>query len=174
MQQKLTLAGLVIGAIVFADFVTKRWALGTLHHGMSMDALGGWVPLTLAFNKGIAFGLPLPSAGRWLIIIATVVVLVVLTDLFRRTERDDWVRLLAIKLIAGGAIGNFIDRLRWDGGVVDFIGPFNLGFMHFPIFNVADMAITTGAVLLATSLWREEAAAAGAVKPSVTAEETGT
>jgi signal peptidase II len=175
LTQKLSLAGLVIGAILFADLVTKRWALETLYHGMSTEALGGWVPLTLAFNKGIAFGLPLPSAGRWLVVIATVVVLVVLTDLFRRTEREDWVRLLAIKLIAAGALGNLVDRLRWDGGVVDFIGPINLGFMLFPIFNVADMAITTGALLLGFSLWREEVNAA-AVEPlpsSRPVEETG-
>jgi signal peptidase II len=173
LKQKLILAGLVIGAIVLADVATKRWALASLYHGVGAEALGGLVPLTLAFNKGIAFGLPLPSLGRWLIIVATFVVLAVLTDLFRRTERSDWVRLLAVKLIAAGAIGNLIDRLRWDGGVVDFIGPINLGFMHWPIFNIADMAITTGAVLLAISLWREEAAAAETVKAGRPVEETG-
>ena len=46
--------------------------------------------------------------------------------------------------------------MRWDLGVVDFIGPIDLGFWDFPIFNVADMAITCGAVLLAISFWFEE------------------
>ena len=55
-----------------------------------------------------------------------------------------------------GAIGNLWDRVRWDRGVIDFIGPINLGFWDFPIFNVADMAITCGAVLLAISFWLEE------------------
>ena len=64
MKQKLLTASLVIGSIVFADVVTKRWALATLFHNLPQDMLGGWVPFTLAFNKGIAFGLPLPSAGR--------------------------------------------------------------------------------------------------------------
>jgi signal peptidase II len=152
-------ATLVIGSIIFADIVTKRWALESLYHGRVVETLGGWVPLTLAFNKGIAFGLPLPSAGRWIIIGATFLVLGVLIDLFRRTHVDDWARLLAIQLVAAGAIGNLVDRVRWDGGVVDFIGPINLGFMYWPIFNVADMAITTGAIMLGISLWREEAAA---------------
>jgi signal peptidase II len=128
-----------------------------LYHGMHAETLGGWVPLTLAFNRGIAFGLPLPSAGRWIIIVATFVVLAVLWDLFRRAEPGDWLRLTAIQLVTAGALGNLIDRVRWDGGVVDFIGPINLGFMYWPIFNIADMAITTGAVLLGISLWREEA-----------------
>ncbi|CAN5869686.1 signal peptidase II [soil metagenome] len=164
VNQKLLPATLVVGSIVFADVVSKRWALESLYHGRVIDALGGWVPLTLAFNKGIAFGLPLPSAGRWIIIIATLVVLFVLVDLYRRAESNDWLRLLAVQLVAAGAIGNFIDRVRWDGGVVDFIGPINLGFMYWPIFNVADMAITTGAVMLGISLLREETAVAAATK----------
>jgi signal peptidase II len=166
LREKLLPAGLVISSIVFADIVSKRWALDTLYHGMHAETLGGWVPLTLAFNRGIAFGLPLPSAGRWIIIVATFVVLAVLYDLFRRAEPGDWLRLTAIQLVTAGALGNLIDRVRWDGGVVDFIGPINLGFMYWPIFNIADMAITTGAVLLGISLWREEAGeAATGVEP---------
>jgi signal peptidase II len=53
-------------------------------------------------------------------------------------------------------MGNLYDRLRWDRGVVDFIGPLDLGFWYFPIFNVADIAITCGAVMLAISFWMEE------------------
>ncbi|HEX6307658.1 MAG TPA: signal peptidase II [Longimicrobiales bacterium] len=176
MKQKLLLAALVIGSIVFADISTKRWALETLRTGHIVETLGGWVPLTLAFNQGVAFGLPLPSAGRWIIIFATLLVLFVLGNLFRRAERSDWLRLLSIELVAAGALGNLIDRVRWDAGVVDFIGPINLGFMHWPIFNIADMAITTGAVLLGVSLWREESAAAAAaerVEAARPAEETG-
>lgn len=174
MKQKLTLAALVIGSIVFADVSTKRWALDTLRQGTIIEGMAG-LPLTLAFNQGVAFGLPLPSAGRWIIIFATLLVLFVLSSLFLRAERTDWLRLLSIELVAAGAIGNLIDRVRWDAGVVDFIGPINLGFMHWPIFNIADMAITTGAVLLGISLWREESAAAAAqrVEAPRAVEETG-
>jgi signal peptidase II len=55
-----------------------------------------------------------------------------------------------------GAVGNLYDRLRWSRGVVDFIGPVDLGFADFPIFNVADIGITVRAVLLAISFWLEE------------------
>ncbi|HIF38341.1 MAG TPA: signal peptidase II [Gemmatimonadetes bacterium] len=53
-------------------------------------------------------------------------------------------------------MGNLYDRIRWTRGVVDFIGPVDLGFMLWPIFNVADMAISCGAFLLAISFWKEE------------------
>ena len=59
-------------------------------------------------------------------------------------------------MVVAGALGNLYDRVRWDRGVVDFIGPIDLGIMNWPIFNVADMSITCGAVLLAISFWGEE------------------
>ncbi|MEX1182193.1 MAG: signal peptidase II, partial [Gemmatimonadota bacterium] len=126
MKQKMLLAALVVGSILVADVVTKRWALETLYHGFVVDGFGGYVPLTLAFNRGIAFGLPLPDAGRWLVIGASIVVLFVLLDMFRRAGERDWARLLSIELVAAGAIGNLIDRVRWERGVVDFIGPIDL------------------------------------------------
>ena len=173
MRQRLVLAVLVMGSIIVGDIMTKRWALETLHHGFMVDGFGGYVPLTLAFNRGIAFGLPLPQAGRWLVIIASIVVLYVLSDMFRRARAGDWLRLLAIELVAAGAIGNLIDRVRWARGVVDFIGPIDLGFMMWPIFNVADMAITVGAVLLGLSLWREESSAPAEAELQLQPEDTG-
>jgi signal peptidase II len=154
--------GALIGAILVADVVTKRWALEALAHGHTVYALDGLLPLTLAFNKGIAFGVGLPSMGRWIIIVASVVILVVLTKLAREAEPGDHMRLLAIALVQAGALGNLVDRLRWERGVVDFIGPYNLGFMYWPIFNIADMAITCGAVTLGISLWREDVRASAA------------
>ena len=158
MKQRVLFAILLLSGIVGLDIITKQWALDTLAHGQSVPGLGRAVPLTLAYNEGVAFGVNLPPAGRWLIIGATVVVLWVLGSLFARAERTDWLRLLSIVLVASGAVGNLIDRVKWDRGVVDFIGPIDLGFMYWPIFNVADMAITVGAVLLGISLWRESAA----------------
>jgi signal peptidase II len=174
-KDRMPLTLVIVTAIVVADVVTKRWALNTLWHGGPAETLGGLVPLTLAFNRGMAFGLPLPAtAGRWLIIAATFVILYVLADIFRRAAASDRLRILAIQLVAAGAIGNLIDRVRWDGGVVDFIGPINLGFMYWPIFNIADMAISTGAVLLGISLLREEAAAARAQRAPAAAQNSRT
>ena len=78
--------------------------------------------------------------------------------LFVRAHRRDHLRHVSLVLVIAGALGNLIDRVRWNGGVVDFIGPIDLGFMNWPIFNVADMAISCGAVLLAISFWLEERA----------------
>jgi signal peptidase II len=161
VKQKLWLGIVLVGVILIADVVTKRWALDTLAHGSTAYGLAG-VPLTLAFNTGIAFGLDIPSAGRWILIAASIFVVVMLAGMYHTASKQDFVRLTALSLVAAGALGNLVDRVRWDRGVVDFIGPIDLGFMHWPIFNVADMAITTGAILLGLSLWREEAQAAAA------------
>ena len=83
-------------------------------------------------------------------------VMCALVVLLRQARAADQLRVASIAAVMAGAMGNLFDRLRWERGVVDFIGPFNLGFAHFPIFNVADMAITVGAAALAISLWLEE------------------
>ena len=157
MKQKLILALTLVGSILVLDIATKQWALDALAHGATVEA--GGVPLTLAFNTGIAFGLDVPSAGRWILIAASVFVVIMLAGMFHQAKPTDWVRLSSLSLVAAGAVGNLIDRVRWDRGVVDFIGPIDLGFMHWPIFNIADMAITTGAIALGLSLWREGAEA---------------
>jgi signal peptidase II len=157
-MRKLVLALVLVGGILGMDIVTKRWALERLDHGGTIVATSG-LPMTLAFNKGIAFGLDVPAAGRWLLIGASIFVVIMLAGMFRNAHESDWLRMSALALVAAGALGNLVDRVRWDRGVVDFIGPLDLGFMHFPIFNVADMAITTGATFLALSLWREGARA---------------
>ena len=86
----------------------------------------------------------------------TFVALGLLAVLFKQAEQRDYLRIVAISLVVSGAIGNLYDRLRWDRGVVDFLGPIDLGFWYFPIFNVADIAISCGAVMLAISFWLEE------------------
>lgn len=154
MKHKTLLATTLITIILGLDIVTKRWALFALDHGATESAAG--IPLTLAFNTGIAFGLDVPSAGRWILVGASVFVVFMLAGLFHQARPRDFLRLSAIALVTAGALGNLIDRVRWDRGVVDFIGPIDLGLFHWPIFNVADMAITMGAMMLGISLWREE------------------
>jgi signal peptidase II len=158
VRQKLILAALFVGGIILLDVRSKQWALEALAHKGTVESQWG-LPLTLAFNQGIAFGLDIPSAGRWILIAASVFVVLMLGGMFQTARPGDWVRLSSLSLVGAGAVGNLIDRVRWDRGVVDFIGPINLGFMNWPIFNVADMAITIGAVLLAWSMWREGARA---------------
>ena len=155
MRPKLTILGITFPVVMILDLVTKRWALTALQD-VRGELLGGLIPLTLAFNKGAAFGIRIGDDSRWLFVPITLVALVLLGILFRQATERDYVRISAISFVVSGAIGNLYDRVRWSRGVVDFIGPIDLGFWDFPIFNVADMAISCGAVLLAISFWQEE------------------
>jgi signal peptidase II len=151
-------AGITLVWLV-ADLVTKSWALRTLSDGVPREILGGFMPLTLAFNQGAAFGLRIGNDPRLIFVPITLLAIVFLLSLVRTAPRGDWVRVVAASLVLGGALGNLWDRVRWDRGVVDFLGPVDLGFTLFPIFNVADIGITCGAILLAISFWREDAGA---------------
>ncbi len=167
VKEKLTLLVAIIPSVLLLDFATKRWALAALDGGVRLEILGGFVPLTLAFNRGAAFGISIGDDSRWFFIPITILALLLLLVLLRQAERRDWLRLVSISMVVSGALGNLYDRVRWNRGVVDFIGPIDLGVMDWPIFNVADMSITCGAVLLAFSFWgeeRRERAAAVALK----------
>ena len=158
MKRKLTILGAGLPLVLVADILTKRWALDALAGAPRPDFMGGRVPLTLAFNRGAAFGISVGNDPRWFFIPLTLVALILMIALLVKTPGQDRMRILSLSLVVSGAVGNLIDRVRWDRGVVDFIGPVDLGFMYWPIFNVADMAISCGAVLLAVSFWQEERA----------------
>ncbi len=156
MKSKITTLSVTLVVILLSDIVTKRWALQALADGNRIDVLGGLVPLTLAFNQGAAFGIEIGNDPRMFFIPITIIALVLLGMLLVQAGDDDNLRIYSVSLVIAGAMGNLIDRVRWDRGVVDFIGPIDLGFMDWPIFNVADMAISCGAVMLAISFWLEE------------------
>ncbi len=160
MNSKWMTAGLLAGGVLVLDLWSKSWALSNLAGGRSMELLGGLLPLTLAFNQGAAFGIRIGSDPRMVFIPVTVLAIGFLVLVLARADRRDWLRIVAASLVLGGALGNLYDRVRWERGVVDFLGPVDLGFMLFPIFNVADMGITVGAILLAASFWMEDMALA--------------
>ncbi len=155
MRLKLALFSTIFLPVILLDLATKSWALDALAAERG-ELFGGLIPLTLAFNKGAAFGLSVGEDSRWFFVPVTVVALGLLAVLMKQAARGDHLRITAISLVVSGALGNLYDRVRWDRGVVDFLGPIDLGFYDFPIFNVADIAITCGAVLLAVSFWIEE------------------
>jgi signal peptidase II len=153
---KQILAGGIVLAIVVLDLATKSWALEALADGRTLTLFGGLVPLTLAFNRGAAFSLTIGDDPRWIFIPVTIAAVFFLVVLIRQAEPRHYGRIVAAAAVLGGALGNLYDRMRWDSGVVDFIGPIDLGFMLWPVFNVADSAITCGALALVLSFWREE------------------
>jgi signal peptidase II len=156
LRTKLAIFGAIFPVIIVLDLITKRWALEALAGGRRIDLLGGLLPLTLAFNRGAAFGIRIGEDSRWFFVPITVVALVLLGMLLVQAKKNDLLRVVSLSLVVAGAVGNLYDRVRWSRGVVDFIGPINLVFANFPIFNVADIAITCGAGLLAISFWLEE------------------
>ncbi len=152
MQRKWILFAAILIAGVGLDVLTKRWALESLRPGLTAEALGGLLPLTLSFNRGIAFGLHLGAASRVVFTLVGVVVLVAVALLYYSTAARHRVRLVALSLMCAGAVGNLVDRVVYPMGVVDFLGPFNLGFMEWPIFNLADCYVTVGTIILALAL----------------------
>jgi len=157
MKRKLAFLGTILPVIIVADVITKRWAVNVLQEEVSRpDFLGGYVPLTFAMNRGAAFGISIGDDPRWIFIPVALFALGLMVVLLVRAHQRDDLRIVSLVLVIAGALGNLYDRVRWDRGVVDFIGPIDLGFMDWPIFNVADMSISCGAVLLALSFWLEE------------------
>lgn len=140
----------VASVVVVSDVLTKQVALAMLPPpGLTVHVLGEYVRFSLAFNRGAAFGM---TVGPWSRVVFSVFALAMVAGLWMYAGRlfAPLTRLvIAFGLVAGGAVGNLIDRVRWDRGVVDFID-IGVGLTRFWTFNLADSAITIGAVLL---LW---------------------
>jgi signal peptidase II len=155
-RSNATLFWSIIAGIVTADVITKRIAVDALvPRYVPRQVLGDWVQFRLVYNQGAAFGIYLGQWSRWIFIALTVVAVVILGRMYRGTKATDWFRTTAIAMVVGGALGNLVDRLRSAQGVVDFID-IGLGAHRWPTFNVADMGVSVGAVLLAWVLWQED------------------
>ncbi|CAJ1002022.1 MULTISPECIES: signal peptidase II [Bacillales] len=133
---------LIAAAIVALDQWTKNLVVTRMELGQSIPLIPDVFHLTSHRNMGAAFGIL--QNQRWLFVIITIAVVIgILVSLVRIGKRQPRVSL-ALSLVLGGAIGNFIDRVS-TGQVVDFL---DFTLINFPIFNVADMAITFGVALL--------------------------
>jgi signal peptidase II len=141
--------------ITVGDVLTKYWALRRLEWGEPVRVAGDVFRLRLNYNPGAAFGMYLGPHSRWIFLALALVILVVLGSMYRQTAPGERAKALALGLVCGGAIGNVINRLWSPRGVVDFLD-FGVGDTRWPTFNVADIGVTTGAVLLAWILWRED------------------
>ena len=142
----LALAALVL----ILDQISKAWILDSFRH-MERQSVTSFFNLVLVFNPGASFSFLADAGGwqKWFFVGLALVISLWLLSLLRKHAHE---RLLpaALSLILGGAIGNVIDRLRFDA-VVDFLD-FHLAGYHWPAFNVADSAITVGVALM---LWHQ-------------------
>lgn len=131
------------------DFISKRLVEAYLHPAyVPHRIVGDFIRFTLAYNKDAAMGLSLGGYSRIGFTITAIAVLGVLGVLYRRTSDDAKASVFALALITAGALGNLTDRLMSSKGVVDFIDV-GIGTSRFYTFNVADSAVSCGAVILA-------------------------
>lgn len=162
MKRPALLFALCAALVVALDQLTKAAVSSRLFLSEPVPVLGDYVRLTLVHNTGAAFGL-FPGSRLPFIIVSLLAVSVVLYLCTRETYRGVPQRLL-LGCILGGAIGNLVDRIRL-GWVVDFIDV-GLGPVRWPVFNVADSAVTVGVILLVWYLYRAGRPATDAEDPS--------
>ena len=151
----------ILAVTVLLDRITKVFADRALL-GQALHVIGDTVQLRLVHNQGAAFGLELGAWQRWIFLAIAIAAIGWLWSASRHASVTDTLRQYAVGFVAGGAAGNAIDRMLSSRGVIDFIDV-GIGTLRWPTFNVADIAVTCGAIALAISLWREDARQAAAV-----------
>lgn len=139
--------------IVVADFLTKRWVLANEEALRGkIRVLGGFLRFIYVRNPGSAMGLF--PVGREFLVAVSLLSGAFLVYLYRSTAAELRLRRAAMACILGGAVGNLIDRLFYGGMVVDFIDV-GVGAHRFYTFNVADIGVTIGGVILFLCLMLE-------------------
>ncbi len=132
---------LVVTGIVFCiDWLSKFYVKLNLSPGASVPIINDFFYLTYLKNRGIIFGLFFPPTIS-VIVVSGIIIAVLLFLLGKISLKSRWQKI-SLGLLWGGLLANFFDRF-WDGNVVDF-----LNFRFWPVFNVADITICIGAVLL--------------------------
>ena len=131
---------LLFAAFLASDMWVKHWTVEVLKEMGSMEVIPGFLALTYAENKGAAFSML--SGARWFFIVVAAIFIGILWYMYKKNYFTTWWSKLGAVMIVAGTVGNAIDRVRY-GYVVDM---FEVLFMKFAIFNVADIFITVGAV----------------------------
>jgi len=151
----------VTASVFLLDQTTKAWAARTLRFEGDIELIPGFFNFAYATNTGVAFSMfdSHGDTGRWALSGLAFLASALVLYFFWRTPRSDDRILGALALLLAGIFGNVIDRIRF-GYVIDFID-FQFGNWHYPTFNVADIAICTGAGLLILDMFlnRKENAA---------------
>ncbi len=148
---------ITVFSIILLDQITKYYIDSYMSVGDSFPVIQGLLNITYVRNPGAAFGIfagsPAVFRTVFLIAVTSAAMVLILYYVWMKRERGPLMNL-ALSLIFGGAGGNLIDRIRF-GEVIDFLD-FYIGPYHWPAYNVADAAISTGAVfLLITLIWKK-------------------
>lgn len=154
MLRRFRLAIPLAFVLFLADCSTKEWASAALEPAhVAHPVVGDFIRLTLTYNDGAAMSLPLGSNPRLPLVLFSVLAVAAMVYYAFRGEMTSRVRQLGFGLLIGGSVGNLVGRAFSERGVVDFIDV-GIGSHRFWIFNVADIGITFGAIILAIVLFR--------------------
>lgn len=141
--------------LIVLDQLTKAWVLASLKLHEGFAVIDGFFNIVHVRNPGAAFGFlagASPAFRSVFFIAVTVAAILLILYYLRRTRIGETSLVFSLALILSGALGNLIDRVRF-GEVVDFLDVY-VGAHHWPAFNVADTAISTGAALLVLLMFR--------------------
>ena len=159
VKKRLPHRGLLVvlaGGVAVLDVLTKEIArTRLLPEHVPREMIGDFFRLTLVYNPGAAFGLNVGGYSRPIFTLLTIGALWILLRLYVSTAEGDRIRVAALGLVVGGALGNLINRLWSERGVVDFLDV-GFGSSRWPTFNFADVGVSIGAVLLSYVLWGED------------------
>ena len=147
-----------LSLLVFVlDQASKLFFENSLSLYQQIVVIPDYFSWTLAYNKGAAFSFLASESGwqRWFFAAIAVVVSAVLVVWLKRLKAHETLLALALALVLGGAIGNLFDRVVY-GHVIDFILVHWQNRWYFPAFNLADSAITLGAILLALDMFKPQ------------------
>ena len=153
MSSKYVIIFIITIPVIILDQFTKFYIQKSIKLHQSIKVIDGLFDITYVLNKGAAFSFLADKPEGFTIpffFILSVIAIGIIGFLFYQTKNNDYVSLIAFALLLGGSIGNLIDRIR-HGAVTDFLD-FYIQQYHWPAFNVADSAITTGISLLFFSL----------------------
>ena len=148
MNTKYIIIIIVTLPVIVLDQLSKVYIQKTMKLHQTIKVIDGLFDITYVLNKGAAFSFLADKPEGFTIpffVIVSVIAIGIIGFLFYKTEKSDYVSLIAFALLLGGSIGNLIDRIR-HGAVTDFLD-FYIQQYHWPAFNVADSAITTGVFL---------------------------
>ncbi|MBI2892720.1 MAG: signal peptidase II [Deltaproteobacteria bacterium] len=148
--ERYRLLGVVTAVSVVLDQLTKVWARADLRPIGLKRIIPGYFDLRFSLNEGAAWSFLADADStfrRWFFLGTTLAAMALIATLYARARMDQKLLRWALALLFGGAIGNLIDRVR-EGHVVDFISLHLKDRFHWATFNVADIAITVGLLLL--------------------------
>lgn len=155
MKKKYIVLFMTVAVVTLFDFITKAYISSTMSLHESFVVVGGLLNITYVRNPGAAFSFlaDAPAIFRSIFFTSVTVFAIVLALYYiAKSKIEEPLMIFSLSLILSGAVGNLIDRVRF-GEVIDFIDVY-ISSYHWPAFNVADSAITVGAVIMILQLTR--------------------